>query len=213
MIARGLNEDLNDGYLGEKIPDLTYRSFSLSSRSPSGAIFLVNNQEIIENLEDKNIVDFVNYKDLVLDYNSGSFFKKTFVNGFCYKSQNEYEFLGNSCLENTFDFFDIREKPNLQNSFSFIEPRLAPLDIENFNIYFNSSSLELVLDWSHSYDYLNNYVVYEIYLFNENLNKYEFYQTTTNNFLNKRIYEVGRTYKFLIKAIDLESLSSNYLEK
>ncbi|MEM4648275.1 MAG: lamin tail domain-containing protein [Candidatus Pacearchaeota archaeon] len=205
LIARGLNSEGKDGYLGNVLPDLTYRSFALSSNLPGGTIFLVNNQEIITGLDDENIVDFVNYEKLILK-GYKNFERKTFLDGYCYSAQKDYEFLGNSCLENEADYFDFRDVPRPQNFFSLVEPREKPV-VQDFNIVFNSSTLSLEFSWSTS----SEDVIYQVDLVNDN-SSFVFKTTTLNNF-SERIYEIGKEFNFSLKAIDAEGLSSDLVYK
>lgn len=206
LIARGLDSEGKDGYLGSVLPDLTYRSFALSANSPGGTIFLVNDQEIITGLDDENIVDFVNYEKL-LPKGYKNFERKTFLAGYCYKAQDEYEFLGNSCLNNEEDYFDLRLGAKPQNTLSLIEPREKPNPVENFEIVYNSSTLNLEFSWLKD----SNDLIYQLDLINESSSS--FFKTTTLSSFNERIYEIGREYNFALKAVDKDGLASEPVYK
>ncbi len=122
LIARAKNSDGTNGYTGSVLPDMTHRSFSLSGALAGAKIFLVSNQEKIENENDSDIVDMVDYS-FVVPKAFTSLERKAWQNGNCVSAQSEGEFLGNSCNNNNNNDFKIRQISNPQNSNSLPEPR------------------------------------------------------------------------------------------
>lgn len=126
LIARNKNSQGKDGYNGTKTPDLTHRSFSLSGSAPGAKIFLVNNQEKISGFDDPNIIDKVNYGNLIPP-SGQSLERKSKLAELCASAQDGNEFKGNGCdTDNEQNDFEIRSQPNPQNTQSLPEPSETP---------------------------------------------------------------------------------------
>lgn len=129
LIARGL--DLNsgeDGYRASTTPDFIHRSFSMSGAPSGGLVFLVNNDEDINSVNDENVVDFVNYNGFALE--KGTSLERRGWNGITCASalpKGSGEFQGNGCdTEYMHSDWEVRNTPDPQNSSSMREPRDAP---------------------------------------------------------------------------------------
>lgn len=169
------------------------RSYSLPTEK-TATIILYN---------DSNLVDEFNYNPANLA-NGQSLERKSFYNGVCISAQNDGEFLGNGCDTDSATDFEVRDKPNPQNSQSFPEPRNAPNPPENFSIQYSSSTMELVFNWDISQDYsgVTSTLIYK--LMTSDVINIETASTTAEI----SISEVGCDYQFSIQAFDKEGLAS-----
>lgn len=206
LIAREKDSDDTDGYTGDIAPDLTHRTFFLSGSDTGGKIFLVNNQEEIDSIEDENIVDFVDYSFSVPQ--KGKSLERKGWNNVCISSisGSENEFFGNGCNTNTnTDDFEINTLPNPQNTKSLPEPRNPPSKIEQFTATYNPDALTLTFIWGKSKDFLNSSdVTYQIF----NGSSSDVFAESTSTAFLKHISNIGGTYSFSIRAFDRDGLGS-----
>ena len=224
-----------DDYVGA---DMTWASGSLNS-SDGATIFLVSGTTTISDFEDSRIIDQVAYGSgdgitvpeitgLALAENGKSWERRAYQNSSCLSAQSggsstsslQGEFLGNGCdTDNNAEDFDTREISKPQGLANFIEPRNAPLALQNFTANYSTSTMDVFLNWDASQDYLGatSTIIYELSYATstssgqatssaENLALLASATgTTTHSF---KIKEVGIGHYFSIVAKDKEGLSS-----
>ncbi len=204
--ARGFFLIGSKDYSGEKQPDINY---SVSS----GLLAYSNNSIVLYNgdYQTADVVDKVSYSNIP---KGKSLERKAILNDTCYVAQNEYEFSGNGCDTDSLNDFDLRDVPNPQNSQSLPEPRERPTTPSNFEVEFNSEKMQLEFSWEKSTDCLGNsdltYLITDI----SNSSTSLIFEPISENSVCKPILEIGRNYKFSIRARDKDGLlsSKNYTE-
>ncbi len=202
LTARNKNTSGADGYNGNKIPNLSHRTFSMSGASTGAKIFLMNDQEKITGFDDANIIDKLDYSFSVPPAGQ-SLERKASQSSVCLSAQGTGEYLGNGCdTDNDTNDFENRAAPNPQNSQSLTEPRSAPAAVQNLNISYVSSDLELIFNWD-----VDSALSYQITDVGGELPVILNQATTTGS--TKKISAIGREYKFEITATDAEGLSSS----
>ena len=161
LVARAMNEEGADGYRGDRTPDMTHRTFSLSGGANGATIFLVNDTEVITSYSDANVVDRFAYGSgtgllsegtaMVLWDADQSAERKAWDEN-CLAAVPSSEFLGNGCDtgDNSTDFY-VRSSPLPQNSSNMSEPRTAPV-ITNFQDRYASSTMSIDFSWDQSSD-------------------------------------------------------------
>ncbi|TSC52057.1 MAG: PKD domain-containing protein [Parcubacteria group bacterium LiPW_41] len=214
LIARSMSASGNDGYSASPIPDLSHRSFSMSSASTGGLVFLVKNNEDVESVNDGDIVDFVNYGDFELS--NGKSLERRGWNGLMCASalqDGSGEFQGNGCdTEYMHSDFEVRNNPQPQNSGSMIEPRDAPTIPEKqvgktTYAEFIKNDNAINFSWSTSTDSEGGIVWYDITM-TSGASSTLITHTTSTSFLYVPEY-VGKEYSFKLKACDRDGACSN----
>ncbi|MCL5017135.1 MAG: lamin tail domain-containing protein [Patescibacteria group bacterium] len=136
--------------------------------------------------------------------------RKALSGGICISAQNDGGFLGNGCdTNNSVNDFEIRDIPGPQNGKSFPEPRVAPMAVSNFSAQYDKADKKIILNWGDSHDYSGAISALKYVIFDASdvpsLSGIETASTTAEF----NISEVGRDYKFEIKAIDKDGLGSD----
>ncbi len=180
-------------------PDFFYTNLSSSYRlsyNDDAVILYDNNGEI---------VDEVGYQDIP---GGQSLERKAWQDNQCVSSQLDGEFLGNGCDTDNGSDFEIRAIPNPQNSLNLPEPRQKPETVKNFNVSYDSSTVELIFNWDASA--ASTSVASLIYKIADISSSTLFFQDieTTSTASRIPIYEVGRDYAFYIRAFDSDGLGS-----
>jgi len=231
LIARGVDENNEDGYQGKILPDLTYRSFSLSEGSEGGAIFLVATTSFLSSFEDKNIISsvfygngqiFGSYNPSPVPKNNQSLQRKSFENGLCISALagTGKEFFPKNCLigfGESAQEFEISENPHPSNFQSLPEPRIAPqtpgpFPGKNQVAYYDYENASIHFYWVASRDSENSPsgIVYKIFGEDDNGEEYLISATTSLEF-SYDLPEIGKNYKFSLIAYDRDGMPSNPL--
>lgn len=134
--------------------------------------------------------------------------RKAWQSGGCISSQSSGEFLGNGCDTDSNTDFEVRAKPNPQNSASLPEPRGAP-SINNFQAIYNFSP-EIDFSWDLSADALgatstNTYYIYEV----KNGSSTPIFQSAPAISSRLSINAIGRDYNFEFKVQDRDGLAAS----
>lgn len=162
LVARGLNASSTDGYTGERVPNMTHRTFSLSGAVNGATIFLVKNQETVSGADDPDIVDRLAYGSgagLVAETSPApvpqagqSLERKAWISDACASATGNNEFSGNGCdTGNNSSDFGTRSAPNPQNLANLPESRSAP-EILNLSASYSSSTMSADFSWTLSQD-------------------------------------------------------------
>lgn len=198
--------------------DLKWLSGGLNNTGAT--IFLVNNTEPVATSGPVNVVDRLGYgsgteimPEMIAMQLTGisagqSLERKAFENGVCVSSQNTGEFLGNGCdIDNNSNDFEIRTIPSPQNRQSLPEPRQAPATIQNLNISYDPTTLQVVFNWSPTSDFngATSSLNYQIASRNSPLTLLG--QTASTSYIYP-ISEIGKDYNFEISAVDKDGFSS-----
>ncbi len=202
--------------------DMNWASGSLNS-SDGATIFLVSGTSTITDFEDSRIIDQIAYGGgdgitvpettaLALPESGKSWERKTYSSGNCVFSQALGEYLGNGCdRDDNSNDFELREIPKPQKLANLMEPRNAPAALQNFSANYSTSTLNVVLNWNESSDYLgatstlDYFISYATSTLNAMRDLAMVKATTTYQF---KINEVGLIYKFNIVAKDRDGLAS-----
>ena len=203
--------------------DMTWASGSLNSSS-GATIFLVSGTSTISDFEDPRIVDQIAYGSgdgiivpemttLALSESGKSWERKAYQNSSCLSARAGGEFSGNGCdTDNNFDDFEAREVSKPQGLANFMEPRNAPSIPQNFSANYGTSTMNAVLGWDASQDYLGatSTIVYELdYATSSAENLASLASTTGATVYSLRIKETAVSHYFSIAAKDKEGLSSS----
>lgn len=232
LAARGLDENGSDGYAGKTIPDMTYRSFGLSSRSDGGAIFLVSTTTFISSLYDEKIISsvfygdgeiFKGFKTAPVPSSGASLQRKAFLNGYCVSSlplSGENQFLGKNCvtLLGSGTDFELRADPFPQNSQSLKEPRNAPTVLSNFPgeekiAFYNYSDANILFKWKSSLDDEGSPsgIIYQLSI-KDDSNGETIVGTTTFLSFVYPISKLDKDYHFILTAYDRDGKKSSPLD-
>ena len=202
--------------------DMNWASGSLNS-SDGATIFLVSGTSTITDFEDSRIIDQIAYGGgdgitvpettaLALPESGKSWERKTYSSDNCVFSQALGEYLGNGCdRDDNSNDFELREIPKPQKLANLMEPRNAPAALQNFSANYSTSTLNVVLNWNESSDYLgatstlDYFISYATSTLNAMRDLAMVKATTTYQF---KINEVGLIYKFNIVAKDRDGLAS-----
>ncbi|MFH0712292.1 MAG: lamin tail domain-containing protein [Candidatus Jorgensenbacteria bacterium] len=154
------------------------------------------------------VVDEVDYESTTAAEKSLE--RKAFEDNICFSAQTSGEFSGNGCDTNSDDNFETRAVSKPQNSSSLPEPRDAPTAVANFNVGYHFSAPTLTLGWDESQDYTGTTttVAYEVDEFNTPANSIPFDFDSTSTVLEQVIDEIGRSYEFMVRAVDADGLAS-----
>ena len=219
LVARAMNEEGADGYRGDRTPDMTHRTFSLSGGANGATIFLVNDTEVITSYSDANVVDRFAYGSgtgllpegtaMVLWDADQSAERKAWDEN-CLAAVPSSEFLGNGCDtgDNSTDFY-VRSSPLPQNSNNMSEPRTAPV-ITNFQTQYASSTMSIDFSWDQSSD-VRGATSTVIYRLEEKLavDSYNALFDSTSVFYHSiPLREVAKTYDYRFSVRDEEGLQS-----
>ncbi|MCL5261885.1 MAG: lamin tail domain-containing protein [Patescibacteria group bacterium] len=196
--AKGFFLITHANYAGSLQPNIRYSTDNSLAYSDN-AVLLYNADHAIG-----GVVDEVAYEGIV---EGKSLERKAWNNGFCLDAfSDEGEFLGNGCgTSNTATGFSERMTPRPQNVSSLLEPREAPAALTaadwQINYNFDKASVDFTLP-------INDAVNYRILdVIND--------ETTNSGLLmsgtfSKRIDEIGRDYRYQVKAVDRDGLASEY---
>lgn len=216
LVGRGLHSETGtDGYRGSTVPDMTYRSgISLSGASAGAKLFLVASTTPIGSESDTIILDAFDYTSTTVPEAGASLERRAWSNNLCHSviPGGSGEFLGNACDTGVFaDDFELRATSNPQNSGSFVEPRAAPtapqpLSGASSTAAYSSSSVAINFAWRASSDFRGStstarYVV-------TNASTSATLTETTSTVFSWPIYEVGRSYSFILQAFDRDGMGS-----
>ena len=186
-------------YSTSTLPDFFYTNTSNPLAYNNDVVILYNNSG--------EIIDEVAYQDIEAGQ---SLERQAYSNNdHCISAGNDGEFLGNACdTDNAVDF-EIRNTPKPQNSSNFPEPRINPTAPENFDIQYDSSAMELNLNWDISSDYNGDdstltYKIIDISNTSSTLSTIETASTTAKVSIN----EIGQDYNFFVQAFDKDGLGS-----
>ena len=203
--------------------DMNWISGSLNS-TDGATIFLVNGTTTIVDFDDSRIIDQIAYgsgsgimapeNTAALMPDSGkSLERKAYQNEACVFSQDIGEFLGNGCdSDNNAVDFEMRSAPNPQSSFNLIEPRLAPMAVQDLNAAYDSASLKITLNWGESQDYsgatssMKYAIKYATSTVENPKDLTELSAITAYEFITN---EVGATDEFFVYAKDKDGLLSD----
>ncbi len=207
LIARGKNGEGKDGYQGKTLPDLSYRTFSLSGSETGGRIFIVKDRNEIESSRDEDIIDSLDYSLFSYDKHE-SMERKAWNNG-CVSSthDSQHEFSGNGCdSDNDKNDFDVNTVSTPQNTKSFKESRNRPSKPEEFKTSYDSQGLVMSFFWNTSKDFSGNSkdITYRIV----EASSSEVITETTSTAFSKKLDDIGKTYTFWVKSFDRDGLGS-----
>lgn len=195
--ARGYFLLASNQYAGSKNHDARYSQNST---------FLADNGDVVI-LRNANgeVVDKVEYPEIERDK---SWERKAWRNDICVSAQGNGEFWGNGCDTDSVSDFELRDNSNPQNTDNFLEPRSAPLAVQNFKISYDSSAMNLVFNWDASEDSSGNShsLTYQIKDEDSSLIT-AIYLGAETSFV-QTITQIKRLYSFLITVIDREGLKS-----
>ncbi len=212
LIARAVDGAGVDGYRKAETPDLLHRAFSMSAGSLGGKIFLVQNQDPISNAGDTDVADVVNYGSKIPP-SGGSIERRARTLTSCVSPLvgEAGEFLGHGCDSGTIGDFETRAVSYPQGSKSLLEPRSKPEKPSvrpgvNSIGSWRKDLMSIDFLWSPSLDVERSEVV-----------MYEIRDASTSNLIastsllryRHRIWEVGRTDRFIIKSFDRGGFASD----
>ncbi|MBN2197622.1 lamin tail domain-containing protein [Candidatus Wolfebacteria bacterium] len=180
-------------YSTSTLPDIFYTNQSSALAYKDDTIILYDN--------DEKIIDEIFYQEIE---KSKSIERKSFYNNFCFTALDEGEFLGNGCDTDNENDFELRNIPNPQNLKSLPEPRNAPAKPENFVVQYDNNSMKFNFEWTHSPDFNNLNLFYEITESSSTL-----FAKTASNTIQIANNEVGKNFNFSIKAVDKDGLGSS----
>ena len=182
-------------YKGSKTADLVYSANSNNLAYTNNSVLLYD--------AGGNVVDELSWTEIPTGQ---SLERRVYKDGECVSAQNDGEYLGNGCdTDNNQNDFEFRPASNPQNAQSLPEPRSAPVAVEDFNVEFSSSALELNFNWEESADAEEvTYQLRDISGANPTITA-----ETADTSFNKKITEIGREYKYEILAIDQDGLASS----
>lgn len=199
----GLNS-YDPANFGGREADAT-RSRSLPNGTDEITLILQDNNEVI--------VDEVNYSSESIISAGQSMERKTVSDGVCILSQENGEFLGNTCDRNGTSDFASRAVPNPQNSGNLKEPRgqfspVSPRGNATNTIAFNRDLLRFDFMWntSTSSDSIGD-PIYKIVDISSSTTKLITVETTSTE-ISIAIDEVGREYVFEMTARDFDGYYS-----
>jgi len=156
---------------------------------------------------DGDIVDSVSYDDSSIPEPGYSLERKTSVgSNDCVTAAGINEFYGHNCNAGNASDFEARTNPNPQNSLSLPEPRRVPT-LSGATLVYASSSVNLNFGWNGSADAegVTSTILYEI----KDASSSEIFATTTGAMAIQRgINEIGKSYDFIIQALDRDGLGS-----
>ncbi len=178
-------------YTGEKLPDIVY----------SSAYHLAYDEDVLLLYDDINKIDEAKYEKIDPGQ---SLERAAYFDGGCVSPTEDNEFLGNGCDSNETPIFYVRGTPNPQNSKSLPEPREKPAIPSGFATEFIPSLLSLKFDWAKPEIGELKWKIKEI-----DSDPYLADLMTENNEAQVVINEVGRSYRFEIRAIDEDNLASD----
>jgi hypothetical protein len=199
--AKGFFLVTNPSYSGSRQADLFYSASSSNIAYSNNEIILYSGDH-----SSASVIDKVSYESIE---KGQSIERRALSGGQCVSASGDGEFLGNGCNTGNISDFEIRATPNPQNSQSLPEPRSAPAaSIEDFNVIYSSSTMELVFDWQAStgFNVSTSTLFYEIQEYSSP-GKVIFRSSTSTN-LKRIINEVGRDHNFSIQVTDVDGLGS-----
>lgn len=169
--------------------------------------------EIILSDQNDNVVDNIFYSDTSTTDEGQSIERKSFFDSKCISGQNDGEFFGNSCDNDSNLDFEIREHPKPQNTLNLKEPRIQPSNLLPINgseniMNFNFNAMKLDFEWNTSTAELESFpLTYRIEDKSVSSTTLSIIETTSTA-ISIPINEIGREYSFETRVFDRDGFES-----
>lgn len=202
----GLNNYDEDNFNG-RLADIKRNNDMLNGRRNGEPetirVYLLDTEE--------NEVDDMSYDENSIEEEGQSLERLAWQSGYCVSGQGDGEYLGQACdRDSNEEDWQVRTTPNPQNSGNLPEPRTAPTMPTDFTVAFQAVPRpELVFGWNWSTAYNNSTsgLTYQI-------REYDYASSTAINLdstasgTSQYVQEIGRDYRFTIRAVDVEGFGS-----